>query len=67
MVLKFLFVKITDIKVKVKDCYVTMGKIPGQAYNYSDHEGVAVVFTLQRGVDGKNTHNADLSHAKFSA
>ncbi|XP_064627149.1 putative neutral sphingomyelinase [Lineus longissimus] len=36
--------------IECLDCSVTMGKIPDQTFPYSDHEGVAAVFTLRRNI-----------------
>ncbi|XP_060069542.1 putative neutral sphingomyelinase [Ylistrum balloti] len=35
--------------VEVVNCQVTMGKIPGHPYNYSDHEGVGATLNISKG------------------
>lgn len=33
-----------------EDCHVTMEKVPGESYNYSDHLGVMAVFNVRRNI-----------------
>ena len=40
-------------EVVCQHCELSMGKVPGQAYNYSDHEGVAAELVLKRNVTGE--------------
>ena len=48
--------------VDCNQCYVTMQKVPGAAYNYSDHDGVAATLSIKRTVTSMNfTHDCDES------
>ena len=38
--------------MEITDCTVTMGRIPGKAFNYSDHDGVEATVNISR-TDGK--------------
>lgn len=40
----------SGVDVVCETCYLTMRKVPGQDYNYSDHEGVAAVFTVKKNI-----------------
>jgi len=43
---------VTGVDVTCEACQLTMRKIPDTSYHYSDHEGVAAVFTVKRNVTG---------------
>lgn len=43
----------SGVDVVCEKCYLTMRKVPGQDYNYSDHEGVAAEFTIKKNITGE--------------
>jgi sphingomyelin phosphodiesterase 2 len=50
------------IDITCEKCYVTMQKIPDKPYHYSDHEGVAAVFSVRRNVTamGKRCESGEI-------
>ncbi|XP_033740259.1 putative neutral sphingomyelinase [Pecten maximus] len=43
--------------VEVVNCQVTMGKIPGHPYNYSDHEGVSATLSISKSNNAPRYHH----------
>ena len=43
---------VLGVDVACEQCQLTMRKIPDTSYHYSDHEGVAALFTVRRNVTG---------------
>ncbi|KAK2163915.1 hypothetical protein LSH36_72g05013 [Paralvinella palmiformis] len=39
-----------DYTMDCEDCHVTMQKVPGESYNYSDHLGVMAEFVIRRNI-----------------
>ena len=48
------FTPFSGFNVDCEKCYITMGKIPGEDINYSDHEGVSAEFRIQKNLTGKH-------------
>ena len=43
--------------MRSEKCYPTMGKVPDEKYSFSDHEGVAAVFSIRKNITGmKEAH-----------
>ena len=38
--------------MRSEKCYPTMGKVPDEKYSFSDHEGVAAVFSIRKNITG---------------
>ena len=50
--MKLKLVSHSGFTMDCEDCCVTMEKVPGESYNFSDHLGVMAVFTVRRNVTG---------------
>lgn len=43
-----IYFKLTGTSIEVTGCSVTMGRIPGKTFNYSDHDGVQSTFLVKK-------------------
>ena len=39
---------VTGVGIEVEDCSLTMGKVPGKPFSYSDHEGVEATLSVEK-------------------
>ena len=44
----------SGVEVDVTECSVVMGQVPGQSFNFSDHEGVTATLRLENKADNGN-------------
>lgn len=49
----WIFSYLVGVAVTCEKCYLTMRKVPGEDYNYSDHEGVAAVYSIKKNITGQ--------------